>query len=141
MVESLFTTDSFPDTKSLTFAVQQVIGTTTLRIWNLTPHPINYHFGDSQFSFPSTGELRLAQDDIPEEPIGSLETVRTVYGGVVGLPDGVRPGDVLIVSTLVGDLWKEGRPEGVYILVPNTGKSCIRDDHGRIVAVTCFIRK
>jgi hypothetical protein len=102
---------------------------------------MHYQNCETRLSFPSDGELRLEQRDEAAEPVAELQTVRTIYGKITGVPESVQPGDVLIVSTIVGDLWKEGRPPGVILLVPNTGKSCIRDQNGRIVAVTCFIRK
>lgn len=112
-----------------------------MRIWNLTPHVMHYQKGETRLSLPSDGEIRVVQRDELAEPVGELQTVRTIYGEVIGVPAEIQPGDVLIVSTIVGDLWTINRPAGVTVLVPNTGKSCIRDENGRIIAVTCFIRK
>ena len=112
-----------------------------MRIWNLTPHVVHYDDGKTQRELPSDGAVRLAQRDEPDAPIGDMATVRTVYGGVDGLPEELRPGDAVIVSTIVADCWREGRPPGVVILTPNTGASCKRDPNGRIIAVSCFIRR
>lgn len=112
------------------------------RIWNLTPHPMHYDDGIIQRTIASDGAVRLEQLSEPDEPIDGLVTVQTRYGGATGVPDGVRPGDVLIVSTLVGDLWPPAdRPPGVTVLVPDTGPSSRRDDQGRIISVCQFIRR
>jgi len=87
-----------------------------LRIWNLTPHPCNYcDEGQNQRTIASDGNVRVNQ---------------------------VQVGDVVIVSTIVADaLARLGAPDGVIVLVPDTGPTCKRDESGRIVAVRQFIRK
>lgn len=112
------------------------------RIWNLTPHEIHYVDGDNRRSIPSDGSLRLRQFDQAEAPIDGLPTVTTHYGEPEGVPNEIKPGDILIVSTLVGDHWdKSRRPPEITLLVPDTGTTSHRDKAGRIVAVTQFIRK
>lgn len=113
-----------------------------MRIWNLTPHTIHYDDGENVRAIDSDGTMRLEQFSEPAEPVGGLATVTTSYGTTQGLPDGIEPGDVLLVSTLVGDYWRvEHRPPSVIVLVPDTGSSCKRDAQGRIVSVSRFIRK
>lgn len=113
-----------------------------MRIWNLTPHAMHYDDGISKRVLPSDGVLRLRQIDEPAEPVAGFQTVKTKYAGVDGIPVAVKPGDVLLVSTLVGDCWQAGdRPERVIVLVPDTGPTCRRDDQGRVVSVSRFIRK
>ena len=113
-----------------------------MRIWNLTPHAMHYDDGLIQRTFPSEGALRLTQLDEPDEAIDGLATVRSRYGTTTGLPDGIGAGDVILVSTLLGDAWPASeRPEGVIVLVPDTGATCKRDETGRIVSVSRFIRK
>lgn len=113
-----------------------------MRIWNLTPHVMHYHDGETRLSFESDGQLRLLEEAEPADDLGPLKTVMKRYGDVVGLPDGIQPGDVLMVSTLVGDHWPQAsRPDGITLLVPDTGDTCQRDASGRIVAVSQFIRK
>lgn len=112
-----------------------------MRIWNLTPHEMHYDDGVVQRNIASDGVLRLEQSDEPAGDVEGLKTVITRYGAVSGVPAGIAPGDVLIISTLAGDYWKAGRPAGVTILVPDTGPTCKRDAAGRIVAVSRFIRK
>ena len=113
-----------------------------MRIWNLTPHTMHYDDGIVARVYPSDGTLRLSEVDEPAEPIAELVTVRKRYGAVLGLPEGISAGDVLLVSTLVGDAWPASlRPNGVTVLVPDTGATCKRDERGRIVSVARFIRK
>lgn len=113
-----------------------------MRIWNLTPHTMHYDDGLTVRAIVSDGAVRLEQVTEPAEAIDGLATVRTKYGALRGLPGGIAEGDVLLVSTLVGDYWRtEDRPCGVIVLVPDTGSSCRRDPEGRIVSVSRFIRK
>lgn len=60
---------------------------------------------------------------------------RRSTGAVTGLPD-PQPDTLLIVSSMVLDAAK-GR---VDLIAPDTGATAIRDDAGRIVAVTRFVR-
>ncbi len=102
------------------------------------------HYDDGKIvrAIISDGALRLDEMTEEAEFIDGLATVIKSYGSVRGLPEGVTQGDVLLVSTLVGDCWKaEDRPLGVTVLVPDTGSSCKRDADGRIVSVSRFIRK
>lgn len=116
--------------------------TKVMRIWNLTPHTMHYDDGLTLKAIASDGAVRLEQQIQPAEPIDGLATVRTEYGELRGLPAEITEGDVLLVSTLVGDCWKaEDRPRGIIVLVPDTGPSCKRDADGRIVSVSRFIRK
>lgn len=113
-----------------------------MAIWNLTPHTVFYDDGKHQHTFPSDGILRLEQIDEPDVPIEGLAIVCTRYGEVKGLPNSICSGDVLIVSTIVGDHWTAtDRPRHITVLVPDTGPSCQRDNAGRIVSVCRFIRK
>lgn len=113
-----------------------------MRIWNLTPHTMHYDDGQTVRAFGSDGVVRLEQVTHPAESIDGLTTVTVSYGKLQGLPDGIAEGDVLIVSTLVGDYWGDcDRPPGAKVLVPDTGSSCKRDAEGRIISVSRFIRK
>ena len=101
-----------------------------------------YDDGRMQRTIPSDGVLRLEQIDEVAEPIDGMFTVRTRYGGIQGLPSGISAGDVLIVSTLVGDKWQAiDRPLKVVVLVPDTGSSCKRGSDGRIDSVSRYIWK
>lgn len=112
------------------------------KVWNLTPHAIHYDDGNVQRTIQSDGSLRLEQQSTADEPIAGMQVVRTCYGKPGGLPDEIAAGDVLIVSTLVSDCWNaKDRPEGVTVIVPDTGETCKRDSTGRIVSVSRFILK
>jgi len=120
----------------------QCTGEANMRIWNLTPHTMHYDDGQTVRAFGSDGVVRLDQVAHQAESIDALATVTTTYGELQGLPDGIAEGDVLLVSTLVGDYWVASeRPPGVIVLVPDTGASCKRDAEGRILSVSRFIRK
>jgi hypothetical protein len=120
----------------------QFTGIAKMRIWNLTPHMMHYDDGQTARAYDSDGVVRLEQVTHAAEPIEGLTTVTTTYGKLQGLPDEIAEGDVLLVSTLVGDYWNTiDRPPGVIVLVPDTGASCKRDAEGRIVSVSRFIRK
>jgi hypothetical protein len=113
-----------------------------MRIWNLTPHTMHYDDGHLQSEFPSDGIVRLDQSSIEDAPIDGLRIVTTRYGALHGLPTGIQESDIVIVSTLVGDNWPiECRPNGIIVLVPDTGATCKRDENGRIISVKQFIRK
>ena len=113
-----------------------------MRIWNLTPHTMHYDDGIVQREFLSDGVVRLEQCDESAELVGGLKTATMKYAGLNGLPELIETGDVILVSTLVGDHWKSAdRPAGVIVLVPDTGSTCQRDIQGRIVSVARFIRK
>lgn len=69
------------------------------------------HYDDGKIvrAIASDGTLRLEQLTERAEPIDGLATVTTTYGAVQGLPAGIDEGDVLMVSTLVGDYWFPSR--------------------------------
>jgi len=113
-----------------------------MRIWNLTPHPMHYDDGVTAKTLNSDGMLRVIQQDRPAESIDGLATVYSKYGEVEGIPTEVAAGDVLIVSTIAGAALKGTAtlPPSVVILVPDTGATCKRNEEGRIVSVSRFIR-
>lgn len=113
-----------------------------MRIWNLTPHTIEYDDGVIQRSLLSDGRLRLVETTNAADPVAGMATVHIQYSQVEGIPPGIVAGDVLLVSTLVGDKWMPAdRPTGVTVLVPDTGATCRRDENGRIISVRRLIRK
>jgi hypothetical protein len=128
------------ESKTVEIAVRG--GHASVKVWNLTPHAMHYDDGNVQRTIQSDGSLRLEQQSTADEPIDGMQVVRTRYGKPSGLPDGVVAGDVLIVSTLVGDCWNASdRPADVTVIVPDTGETCKRDSAGRIVSVSRFILK
>lgn len=101
---------------------------------NLTPHPITLirQDGSSITIEPSGTVARVAS---VEEVCGEVNGVPVVcrqFGEVTGLPE---PGTPCLVSSLVLSA-VPGRP-GVY--APDTGPTAVRDEQGRIVAVTRLV--
>lgn len=115
-----------------------------MKIWNLTPHTVNYDDGTIQRAFPSEGSLRVNQANTPAEPVDGMTAVLTEYGGVEGFPEGIVDGDVLIVSTIAADAMgkRDDWLPGVHVglIVPDTGPTCKREN-GQIKSVCQFIRK
>jgi len=119
-----------------------VDGANESRIWNLTPHPVRYCDGQTSRRFESSGKVRLDEQFQPAPPIQGLNTVTVQYGELNGWPDSIKPGDVVIVSSLVaGFLSVNQAPKDVTVLVPDTSSSAQRDETGSIVSVSRFIRK
>ncbi len=113
-----------------------------MRILNLTPHTVNYDDGEQLRQIHSTGVVRLNQAIQPSDPIDGLLVVMSTYEGLSGLPEDLRSGDVLIVSSVVANHWPEmNRPNDITVLVPDTGNTCKRDNDGRVVSVSRFIVK
>lgn len=114
-----------------------------MRIWNLTPHVMRYDDGETQIAYPSDGAVRVRMLETPAAAVGPLRTIHATFAAVEGMPAGVQRGDVLMVSTIVADAMERHREafQQYTILVPDTGPSCHRDDQGRIVSVSRFIRR
>ena len=116
-------------------------------ILNLTPHEVVVCLGDKKVSFPSVGQVRLSQKEVPIGAVNGIPLVKVEYGEpsiqAVFEPD--LQGKAVIVSALVGqnrDAVEWLKKKGVkMILVPNTGPSgAIRDESGKIICVKSFIR-
>ena len=115
---------------------------------NLTPHAITLRTRHGQDTIvpPSGTVARVAT--VPGQPIelppgtgGWVDFPVQVYGpdrpgAVTGLP-APAPGTYYLVSAIVGASLAGLRPD---VLVPGTGPNDnpVRDDAGRIVAVTCL---
>ena len=108
------------------------------KIINLTPHPITI----CETTVNPSGTV--ARVKTVEEPAGVLcgfEVIRrrfdTVDLGIVPEPE-----SLLIVSSLVLEAIDPATlPEGVSVASPDTGETAIRDENGRIVAVTRLVVK
>lgn len=108
---------------------------------NLTPHPIVLRpFPGADITIPPSGALaRVAS--APGVPVGDVHGVPVysapVWGEVTGLPPAVA-GTIYVVSALVAARCA-GRDD---VVSPGTGPAdgAIRDDAGRIVAVTRLVR-
>jgi len=113
------------------------------KIINLTPHKIGVKIGDVIYDIPPSGTV--ARCNTVEEPKGSLaveingtNTVVPLVGVQYSTPEVPPPqeGVIYIVSQLV--FQNTNRHD---VVVPDTGKTCVRDSNGNIVAVTRFISK
>lgn len=109
---------------------------------NLTPHPIVLRAPDgADHVVPTSGQV--ARTTATPGTLGTVDGIPvpvaspTTYGEVVGLP-GPQDGVYYIVSAIVGAAVR-GRAD---VLCPGTGPNdgAIRDDAGRIVAVTRLVR-
>ena len=106
---------------------------------NLTPHPIvimGSVTGESTTIPPSGVVARVEQTYTNTGTVSisgqTITVVRADYGNVTGLPDGDDP---IIVSGMVLAALK-GRPN---TYAPDTGAGAVRDENGRITAVTRLI--
>jgi len=107
-------------------------------IINYTPHPIvvRRKSETEDITFPVCGIL--ARVETVETAAGTVEGIPCVtqtQGAVTGLPEPVA-GTTLIVSSMV--LSASNRDD---LVAPDTGSTCIRDESGRIQAVTRFIHR
>ena len=107
-----------------------------MTIINLTPHPIKVRTLEGETTFTPTGILpRVGTIETPSEPIEGILTVTQHMGTVEGLPDSVE-GIFLLVSAMVFNA-----SDRTDLIAPDTGKGAIRDEQGRILAVSRFLRK
>ena len=107
------------------------------KIINLTPHTITVKNGDEEQSFESAGVARVDSKSIELDAICGIPTQKTKFGDVYGLPE-EKADTMYIVSAIV----LARLPERKDLLSPATGPkdSPLRDENGRIVAVTRFNR-
>ena len=110
---------------------------------NLTPHSITLRSAQGDHVIPPSGRVaRVATQETLANPIlapGSADTIPVVvrtFGAVQDLPD-PAPNTVYLVSSLVlSALAGSGRTD---VLAPDTGPTAVRDDQGRIIAVTRLV--
>ena len=102
---------------------------------NLTPHAIVVRTADGvDVTYDPCGTV--ARVTTTEEVVATeygAPIVRRTFGGVTGLPQDDTP---CLVSSMVLSAIPAGTP-GVY--APDTGPTAVRDDAGRIVAVTRLV--
>lgn len=112
------------------------------KIINCTPHALSLRSGEETYTIAPSGTVAR----VGSTP-GAMETVsgipvpvagRTTYGEVTGLPDPAEY-TYYIVSGVVGAALNGSRPD---VLCPGTGPNdgAVRDEAGRIVAVTRLVR-
>lgn len=103
---------------------------------NLTPHPVVIRCPDGgEVTIPPSGtgaRVSTTEKVVGICPETGATIVRRVFGAVQGLPPEGTP---CLVSSLV--LAAVPGRRGVY--APDTGPTAIRDDEGRILAVTRLV--
>ncbi len=116
-----------------------------MRIVNATPHPIKVRTDWGEVEFEASGilprvtsvEREVAPLTLDRMPTGfEIPCIFQVLEGVEGLPE-PDLSTIYIVSRMVF----EALPHRYDLIVPDTGETCIRDEKGRILAVTRFIRR
>lgn len=117
------------------------------RFINLTPHPVRIMATQGIVEVPPSGKVAR---------VNTIEVPRTVYlkteqGAVplvsrhlspeiVDLPDEVPEDTVLVVSSMVLEAARKARhPALHHLVVPDTGATAKRDDHGHIEYVTRLV--
>jgi len=112
-----------------------------LTVKNCTPHPICIRLEEGDLTLQPSGiipRVTTIEEDAPGffmELGYQVPCISQKMGEVQGLPD-PEPDTLLVVSALV--FGASVRPD---LVAPDTGKTCVRDDQGRIVAVTRLIVK
>lgn len=115
-----------------------------MQIVNLTPHSITLRAADgADHTFPSAGVARVSSTPGSLADIGLPVPVAsaTTYGEVTGLP-APETGTYYVVSALVGAALRSTGSTRQDVLCPGTGPNdgAVRDEAGRIVAVTRLVR-
>ena len=106
-------------------------------IVNLTPHTINVMVGEEEVTFESAGVARVDSKSVELDAVNGIPTQKNIFGEVYDLPE-EKPDTYYIVSGIV----LSALPERRDLLSPATGPkdAAVRDEAGRIVAVTRFNR-
>lgn len=106
-------------------------------IKNLTPHPVNVRIdGEEDIVFPPEPvSARVEMVESPSTEVEGIPCITRKVGQVIGLPEPCE-GVFYLVSSLVMEF-----SERIDLLCPDTGKTCVRDEHGNVVAVRRFVRK
>lgn len=102
---------------------------------NLTPHDLTIRVNGKDIVIPKSGTV--ARVSVNQDVVGDIDGIPLVanrYGDVVELPD-PQPDTVYIVSSMVLAAVKDRSD----VVAPDTGPTAIRDDSGRIVAVTRLV--
>jgi hypothetical protein len=119
-------------------------------LFNATPHAITIRLpGGEDVTIPPSGQVaRVATNETPADPIGSVPTIRRTLGSVfIPEPPLVEPGDgtepfppFIIVSSMVLDAAiAQGHHLLPYLVAPDTGPTAIREG-GQVKAVTRLVR-
>lgn len=103
---------------------------------NLTPHVIAVRTASGDVNFEPSGQVTRVS--VSQEVVGEVEgiqIVRSTFGAVENMPE-PQDGTVYIVSSMVA----QALSFRADVVAPDTGPTAIRDEAGRIVAVTHFQR-
>jgi hypothetical protein len=105
---------------------------------NYTPHEIVVRLdGEGSITFHSLGVARVTEQQTILTTYGGIEIRKTTYGSIVGLPE-LKCGVKYIVSMVVLNANAKAEEPRTDLVGPDSGKSCIRDASGKIIAVTGF---
>jgi len=104
---------------------------------NLTPHTVAIVVDGETISLPSSGIARVRTLETPAGDIEGIPTIKRTFGKVQGIPD-PEEGVTIIVSSMVLSAMEENRSD---VVAPDTGPTAIRDEQGRIQAVTRLVKK
>ncbi len=119
---------------------------------NLTPHPITIrHISGAEITYPPSGQIarvRTTETEEPGFPVSNIvpsdgtnfsggdawtcPVIRRTFSEVEGLPEEGTP-------CLVASLVLAAVPGRRNVYAPDTGPTAVRDDMGRIVAVTRLV--
>ena len=110
------------------------------QVINLTPHEVVVRPPvGADLRFPASGEVaRVAMQETEAGQIAGLliPTITRQAGEIIGLP-APKPGTIYLVSAMVLDAIRDSGRTDIY--APDTGATAIRDNKGRIVAVTRLV--
>jgi len=108
-----------------------------MKVINCTPHPIKVRRNDgSEIVFEPSGILpRVSTIETLAGEIKGIPCVTQTQGEISGLPE-PETGTVFMVSALVFNA-----SDRRDLIAPDTGKGAIRDEKGRIQAVTRLLVK
>lgn len=114
-------------------------------IVNLTSDPVKVRTDWGEIEFAPSGttpRISFIEEDAESLKIGNMPEgfdvpcITQALAGIEGLPE-ESPGTVYIVPKGIF----EALPGRHDLITPDTGKTCIKDKRGRILAVTRFIRR
>ncbi|MGL5316784.1 MAG: hypothetical protein ACRC92_26240 [Peptostreptococcaceae bacterium] len=127
--------------RNLVEMIKEMKGDCHTMIVNTTPHPIVIKSGGKTTIFPPNKDFatRVSSYESEVESTLPFATVTQTFGEIVGLPKEEVEGVWYIVSAMVLSANKNSTNPRKDLLAPNTGTTAIRDENGRIVAVTSFV--
>ena len=103
---------------------------------NLTPHEITIKTYDKEFKIKPSGIIaRVTTEEKEQGKLNNIPIVERSFGKVENLPE-PKENVVYLVSSLV----LEGVRDRDDVFAPDTGNTAIRDEKGRIIAVTRLIK-